>query len=104
MLDQLDDIPWNRLMHAYGPADDVPDLLRRLKTASPELTGEASPLWHLFGNICHQGGTIYQATAYAVPFLIELAACPLVPDRVGILGLLDAIATGTSYRAAHGTC
>jgi hypothetical protein len=101
MLDRLDQIPWDRLTHAYGPAKDVPDLLRRLRTALPGLTGEESPLWHLFGNIWHQG-TVYEATAYAVPFLIELAACPLVPDRVGILGLLAEIATGTSYRDVHG--
>src|SRR6516162_7773615 len=97
MLDHLGDIPWNRLTHAYGPAGDVPDLLRRLRTAPPEMTGEQSPLWHLFGNIWHQG-TVYEATAYAVPFLIELAACPVVSDRLGILGLLAAIATGSSYR------
>jgi hypothetical protein len=100
MLDHLDDIPWNRLTHAYGHAEDVPDLLRRLRTAPPEITGEESPLWHLFGNIWHQG-TVYQATAYAVPFLIELAASPLVPNRVGILGLLAAIAAGSSYQDRH---
>ena len=101
MLDRLDDIPWKRLTHAYGPAEDVPDLLRSLRTAPAEMTGEQSPLWHLFGNIWHQG-TVYEATAYAVPFLIELAAQPLVPDRLGILGLLAAIATGTSFRDVHG--
>jgi hypothetical protein len=101
MLDRLDDVPWKRLTHAYGPAEDVPDLLHSLRTAPAETTGEQSPLWHLFGNIWHQG-TVYEATAYAVPFLIELAAHPLVPDRLGILGLLAAIATGTSWRDVHG--
>lgn len=101
MLDRLDHIPWNRLTHAHGPAEDVPDLLRRLRTAPPEVTGKQSPLWHLFGTIWHQG-TVYQATAYAVPFLIELAACALVPDRLGVLELLAAIATGSSFRDVHG--
>ena len=101
MLDRLDRIPWNRITHAFGPAKDVPDLLRRLQTAPSEITGEQSPLWHLYGNIWHQG-TVYEATAYAVPFLIELAASALVPDRIGILGLLAAIATGRSYRDVHG--
>ena len=101
MLDGLDDIPWKRLTHAHGPADDVPDLLRSLRTAPAEMIGEQSPLWHLCGNIWHQG-TVYEATAYAVPFLMELAACPMVPDRIGILGLLAAIATGTSYYDVHG--
>jgi hypothetical protein len=65
------------------------------------MRGEQSPLWHLCGNIWHQG-TVYEATAYAVPFLIELAAHPLVPDRLGILQLLAVIATGRSYGDVHG--
>jgi hypothetical protein len=101
MLDQLDDVPWKRLRHAFGPAEDVPELLRSLKTAAAELNGEQSPLWHLYGNIWHQG-TVYEATSYAVPFLIELAACPQVSSRLGILGLLAAIATGSSFREVHG--
>jgi hypothetical protein len=101
MLNRLDHIPWNRLTHAYGSAEDGPDLLRRLRTASREMTGEGSPLWNLCRNIWHQG-SVYEATAYAVPFLIELAAHPLVPDRLRILQLLALIATGRSYRDRHG--
>jgi hypothetical protein len=101
MLDRLDDIPWKSLTHAYGPAEDVPDLLHNLRTAPAGIPDEQSPLWHLFGNIWHQG-SVYEATAYAVPFLIELAACSLVPDRLGILALLAAIATGSSFRHVHG--
>ena len=101
MLDRLDDIPWKRLTHAFGSAEDVPDLLRRLRTAPAEMAGEQSPLWHLYENIWHQG-TVYEVTAYTVPFLIELATCPSVPDRVGILGLLAAIATGGSFLEGHG--
>jgi hypothetical protein len=65
------------------------------------MMGEQSPLWHLCGNIWHQG-SVYEATAYAVPFLIELAAHPLVPERLRILQLLALIATGRSYRDRHG--
>ena len=86
-MKELDDIPWAQLTHAYGSAGDVPDLLRSLRTASPDLSGDESPLWQLFGNIYHQG-TVYEATSYAVPFLIEPAADPETPDRNGILELL----------------
>jgi len=96
----LDEIPWHSLQHAYGTAEDVPELLRQLQTAEPNTSNENSPLWHLFGNIWHQG-TVYEATSYAVPFLIKLAEDPATPDRVGILGLLAAIARGSSYLEVH---
>lgn len=99
-MDALNQIPWKDLTHAYGSAADVPDLLRSLRTASPDLQGEDSPLWQLFGNICHQG-TVYEATSYAVPFLIELAVDRSTPDRVGILSLLAEIAKGSSCRDVH---
>lgn len=100
-MDDLDKIPWKNLTHAYGCAADVPDLLRALRTSSPDAEDEDSPLWHLFGNIWHQG-SVYEATAYAVPFLIELAVDRQTPNRVGILSLLAEIARGSSYRDVHG--
>src|SRR5262245_9266646 len=94
-MKDLDRIPWKNLKHAYGSAADVPDLLRALQTASPNLRGDESPLYQLYGNIWHQG-TLYEATCHAVPFLIELAANPKTPDRIGILGLLAEIRKGNS--------
>ena len=53
--------------------------------------------WHsLYGNLWHQG-TIYEATAHAVPFFIELAGNTSVPDREWVLGYLVNLAGGTSY-------
>jgi hypothetical protein len=101
MLDGLDSIPWKELTHAYGPAEDVPELLRALATNASIADGEESPLWSLFGNIWHQG-TVYEATAYAVPFLIEIVSNKSVSNRAGILQLLADIAKGSSYRAVHG--
>lgn len=62
-MDALDQIRWEKLTHAYGSAADVPDLLRALRTASPELQGECSPLWQLYRNIWHQG-TVYVARGH----------------------------------------
>ncbi|MFB9442918.1 hypothetical protein Dvina_15750 [Dactylosporangium vinaceum] len=93
MLRELDAVAWPDLTHAYGEADDVPDLLRRLADGEPEA------LHALYGNIWHQG-TVYEATAFAVPFLIELLDAPAA-DVAGILRLLAAIAGGSSYMDVH---
>ena len=60
-----------------------------------------SPLAQLHSSIWHPG-TVYEATSFTVPFLIQLAAEPKTPDRVGVLGLIAAIASGTSYLEVHG--
>jgi hypothetical protein len=44
---------------------------------------------------------VYEATGFAVPFLVELAVDESTPDRVGILNLLEAISHGTSYLDVH---
>jgi tetratricopeptide (TPR) repeat protein len=85
----LDDVPWRALLLAYGPATDVPSQLRALLAPDAQTRGRA--LRQLYGNIWHQG-SVYEATAHAVPFLIKLLAYPGTPDRTGILYLLAAIA------------
>lgn len=99
MLDGLDSIDWQHLSHAYGPATDVPDLLRALASADKVTCDQAFQQLH--GNIWHQG-TVYEATAYAVPFLVELLTYESIEDKAGILGLLSSIATGSSYLDVHG--
>ncbi len=98
MLQGLDAIDWGSLNHAYGAASDVPDLLRAL--ASPLAEDRSNALSELYGNIYHQG-TVYEATSYAVPFLIEMLREPTVPDKAEILGLLQSISQGTSYLEVH---
>jgi hypothetical protein len=58
------------LFHAFGPATDVPALIRQLADGSSD--GREAALAELFGPIWHQG-TVFEATACAVPFPIELA-------------------------------
>lgn len=98
MLDGLDNINWADLGHAYGSAADVPDLLRDLLSDNEEVLNETFET--LFSNIWHQG-TVYEASAYAVPFLIELAGSETVLMRDGILSLLDSLAHGNSYADVH---
>ena len=78
MLVGLDDVLWSTLEHAYGPADDVPEILRDVARGDTEAVGA------LYGNIWHQG-TVYPATSKAVPFLVDLLAGPeevVVPGKV----------------------
>ncbi|WIG61353.1 MAG: hypothetical protein OJF49_004101 [Ktedonobacterales bacterium] len=98
MLEGLDQVNWNGMEHAYGPAADVPDLIRAL--ASPDVEKRNEAMHWLYGTIWHQG-TVYEATAYAVPFLIELLQEPEVQDKDAILSLLAHLANGSSYLDVH---
>lgn len=93
MLSGLSSVNWAKLTHAYGVATDVPDLIRALGSKRSRDRHEA--LDALAGNIWHQG-SIYQATAFAVPFLVELLAEPAVEGKDGILELLAYIAVSGS--------
>ena len=101
-LEGIDTIDWAQLEHAYGPAADVPGQLRDVAVGSPRQRNEAmSELW---GNIHHQG-TVYPASAPAVPFLARLATSGAVPegDRGQLVALISAIASGSSYLEVHGS-
>jgi hypothetical protein len=99
MLDDLDAIDWSRLTHAYGPATNVPDMLRALASADRDTRENAfdGQFWTI-----HHQGTIYDSTAPAVPFLLELVERPDVRARHLILDLLEAIAGGYGYVQVHG--
>ncbi|OMI84688.1 hypothetical protein BSZ07_35935 [Streptomyces sp. M1013] len=83
-LDGLDARPWSSLSHAYGSAEDIPGLLRDLTGADVDAADEA--LSELYGSVLHQG-TVYAASAEAVPFLAELAAAGhRTADVLALLG------------------
>ncbi|MET9874631.1 hypothetical protein ABZZ36_08405 [Actinacidiphila glaucinigra] len=86
----LDSVAWAELDHAYGPADDVPDLLRALAATDEESADEAAQ--ELWSSIVHQG-TVYRATVPAVPFLARLAAAGV--RRAELLCMVGAIAEST---------
>lgn len=86
----LDDVQWHTLTHAYGTAEDVPALIRALYEGE-EAAEEA--VHELFGNIHHQG-SVYEASAPAVPFLAH--AVRHAPDqRADVLMLLATLADHT---------
>ncbi|MFI1420249.1 hypothetical protein ACH4VX_20140 [Streptomyces sp. NPDC020731] len=65
-----DAVQWQTPTHAHGSAVDVPDLIRALYQGDDTTTDEA--VHEPYGNIHHQG-TVYSASAPAVPFLAHAA-------------------------------
>lgn len=97
MLEDLDKIDWAQLHHAYGEAGNVPNLIRKLLSQDRDEREEANE--NLFNCICHQG-TIWEATSYTIPFLLELVKTPETPDKLEIVFLLASLAIGR--HALHG--
>ncbi len=91
MLEGLDKVDWRSLAHAYGSAGDVPDLVRALAFGEKNEREEA--LESLYCNIFHQGSR-YQATPYAVPFLLELISFKDRPDKCALVYFLVNLALG----------
>jgi hypothetical protein len=83
-LRALETIDWSRHHHAYGPATDVPELLRALvdpggaseslkaaaRKKKQSVAGHAQSV--LWGNVFHQGSR-WGVSARVVPFIAELA-------------------------------
>jgi hypothetical protein len=84
----LDDIDWNALEHAYGPAHEVPDLLRGLVSDDPAV--RESALDSMYGGVHHQE-SIYDSTLAAIPFLIRIAGQVELPGRADVVELLASI-------------
>jgi HEAT repeat protein len=90
MLEHLDDVDWSKLSHAYGPATDVPGWIRDLASAARA----EGALCGLYASIVHQG-TVYDASAQAVPFLIELLQTDGAPTKREIVSLLASLGSGS---------
>ncbi|MEU2115804.1 PBS lyase [Streptomyces sp. NPDC016459] len=88
MLTGIEEVDWASLGHAYGPADDVPELLRGLASADP--AERETALDGMYGAVHHQGD-VYDSTLACIPFLLELVADPAVQDRGCLVELLTSI-------------
>lgn len=88
MFAGIDEVDWASMEHAYGPADDVPGLLRGLASADP--TEREGALDGMYGAVHHQGD-VYACTLACIPFLFELVADPGIQDRGSIVELLTSI-------------
>ncbi|MER6999225.1 HEAT repeat domain-containing protein [Streptomyces sp. NPDC000410] len=88
MFTGIDEVDWASLRHAYGPADDVPELLHGLASADP--AEREGALDGMYAAVHHQGD-VYDSTLACIPFLLELVASPEVQDRGAIVELLTSI-------------
>ncbi|MFE9460544.1 HEAT repeat domain-containing protein [Streptomyces californicus] len=88
MFSGIDEVDWASMEHAYGPADDVPHLLRGL--ASDDPAEREAALDGMYGAVHHQGD-VYACTLACIPFLFELVVDPRVRDRGGVVELLTSI-------------
>ncbi|MFH9609991.1 HEAT repeat domain-containing protein [Streptomyces sp. NPDC017448] len=88
MFSGIDEVDWASMEHAYGPADDVPHLLRGL--ASDDPAEREAALDGMYGAVHHQGD-VYACTLACIPYLFELVVDPGVQDRGSVVELLTSI-------------
>jgi hypothetical protein len=82
VLEGLDAIDWSAVEHAYGPATDVPDLLRTVATGDAKQRKAALDAFD--ASVNHQGW-ITPAAVPATPFLLELWRAEIEPARLTVL-------------------
>jgi hypothetical protein len=87
MLD-LSSSRWNDLTHAYGPATDTPQLLRRIHA------GPSQEDWSdLCGSLTYQGG-VSQAAYAAVPHVVAACEAASPRDRLDYLAFVATVVIG----------
>lgn len=85
------EVDWSSVSHAYGPATEIPSLLRSVRSGSQQVRQRAYQ--ELAGLVVDQGSR-FEASAAVAPYLIQLVADPGAPDRFAACQVLAAIAVG----------
>ncbi len=96
MLTPRDAVDWSGLTHAFGEADDIPDLIEQLLDAD-----WADAVDDLFASLLDQG-RVFPATVAAVPFLVDVALEESAPGRLGALQILAGIAEAVGFSGSSG--
>lgn len=94
-----DTVAWDQLVHAYGPASDIPLLLKRVAAARGRKLFKA--LDELSSRVLHQG-TIYSASPPVVGAIIEMAQAAKPREKVMFYGLLSGFAEAARQAIADG--
>jgi hypothetical protein len=102
MFEMIDEIDWETLEHAYGPAIDTPAHLRALNSADAKARDAATS--HLMDDVLH-GCFPASATAPAARIVTRMLAQDVVaPDTHGsLVEFLGNIATATGYAQREGS-
>lgn len=96
VLQGIHEIDWWQLNDAYGSAKIVPALLRATLSHDEDERNFAFQLLH--ETVWHQG-TIYEVTAYVVPFLQQMLLSSQTPDRASVAFLITSLAEGYSQNS-----
>lgn len=97
-LDKLDTIDWPTLKTAYGSADALPMALRNLAAPDEEVRVAA---WYTVRSELEHQGTIYQASAYAAPFLVGWLAELPYEEKRDMVTFLARLARRNGYKRQH---
>jgi hypothetical protein len=96
LLDGLDHVPWEHVRDAYGPATEVPRLLRLVASGDP--AAQRAAVDDLYDRLLYRD-TVAEATGCAVPFLANLGTGPHLAARTRsrLVFLLARIAVAQRY-------
>ncbi|MFF2526605.1 hypothetical protein [Streptomyces liangshanensis] len=105
MIYEPDAVDWTR-GHLSGQSCGVPRHLTNMRSADPEVRGEA---FDAFYREAHDEGAVDPCTAASLPFLFDMADDPATPDRAPVVDLLLSIGRSALerdpedvYFSAHG--
>ncbi|WP_299303249.1 hypothetical protein [uncultured Litoreibacter sp.] len=88
---ELENSRWSSLTHAYGAAQDVPELIRQLQSATqPKESYKSEPWFSLWSCLCHQD-EVFDASYAALPHIVEIACAAKSPLEVSFFQLPTAI-------------
>ncbi|HEX2348340.1 MAG TPA: hypothetical protein VHI51_07890 [Ktedonobacterales bacterium] len=94
MFDELDQVPWSTLEHAYGDAGDIPDLIRALVSSDPDEREQAQDMLDM--GPFHQE-SLYSCTPFVVRCLMQLAQEPDMYDKPWLLQYISRVLASALY-------
>ncbi len=88
----LESATWGRIDHAYGPASDIPNLLRAVSSYPVKVDSQSEPYFTLWSSLFHQGD-VYEASYAAVPHLLsigESAPAAVAEELLHLVTMIEA--------------